>query len=81
MELESLDHVLVPVGLSVLGAYHFWLLYTILRYPSRTVIGVNAESRHQWVHSMMTVSDISNPSIIQIAVVSQLIFFFQLTKS
>ncbi|KAJ4838967.1 hypothetical protein Tsubulata_017369 [Turnera subulata] len=53
MEEEALDYVLVPVGLGVMGVYHCWLLYTILRYPRRTVIGINAESRHQWVHAMM----------------------------
>ncbi|KAF7819922.1 putative transmembrane protein [Senna tora] len=54
MKEQSLDSILVPVGLVVLGAYHVWLLYTILRHPSRTVIGLNAMSRHQWVISMTT---------------------------
>ncbi|KAK9278376.1 hypothetical protein L1049_027941 [Liquidambar formosana] len=53
MEEEQLDYVLVPLGLSVMGIYHAWLLYAVLRTPRRTVIGLNAESRHQWVYSMM----------------------------
>ncbi|KAI4350968.1 hypothetical protein L6164_005370 [Bauhinia variegata] len=54
MEERYLDYVLVPLGLLVLVIYHIWLLYHILRNPSRTVIGLNAQSRHQWVLSMMT---------------------------
>nr|XP_025690928.1 uncharacterized protein LOC112792059 isoform X2 [Arachis hypogaea] len=48
MEIAELDYVLVPVGVLVLGIYHAWLLYTIIRHPSRTVIGLNAQSRYQW---------------------------------
>jgi hypothetical protein len=55
MEEEQLDYVLVPLGLFLFGLYHVWLLFTIYRFPRRTVIGLNAESRHQWVSSMMTV--------------------------
>ncbi|XP_019437453.1 PREDICTED: uncharacterized protein LOC109343555 [Lupinus angustifolius] len=54
MEVEDLDYVLVPTGLFVLGIYHIWLLYTIIRFPSRTVIGLNEISRYQWVLSIMT---------------------------
>ncbi|KAE9597512.1 hypothetical protein Lal_00029982 [Lupinus albus] len=54
MEEEDLDYVLVPTGLFVLGIYHVWLLYTIIRFPSRTVIGLNEISRYQWVLSIMT---------------------------
>ncbi|KAH9763722.1 hypothetical protein KPL70_001260 [Citrus sinensis] len=54
MEEKKLDYVLIPTGLLVMGVYHIWLLYTILRFPRRSVIGLNAESRHQWVHSIMT---------------------------
>ncbi|KAL1327877.1 hypothetical protein AAHE18_13G335000 [Arachis hypogaea] len=53
MEIAELDYVLVPVGVLVLGIYHAWLLYTIIRHPSRTVIGLNAQSRYQWVLSLM----------------------------
>lgn len=54
MEEERVDYVLVPLGLLILGAYHAWLLVTIVRNPRRTVVGLNAESRHQWVHCLMT---------------------------
>ncbi|KAK7251689.1 hypothetical protein RIF29_35102 [Crotalaria pallida] len=54
MEVHDLDYVLVPIGLLVLGVYHVWLLYTIIRFPTRTVIGLNEISRYQWVLSMMT---------------------------
>ncbi|KAA8541302.1 hypothetical protein F0562_025265 [Nyssa sinensis] len=53
MEEQKLDYVLVPLGMMVFGLYHLWLLFTILRSPRRTVVGINAESRHQWVYSMM----------------------------
>ncbi|KAB2020418.1 hypothetical protein ERO13_D07G064500v2 [Gossypium hirsutum] len=54
MEKEKLDFILVPAGLLQLALYHVWLLFTILKHPTRTVIGLNAESRHQWVLSMMS---------------------------
>jgi len=53
---EHLEFVFVPLGLLVFFLYHAWLLFTILREPHRTVIGLNAESRIQWVHAMMSVS-------------------------
>ena len=56
MEEECLDFVLVPLGLILLGIYHAWLLITIRLNPRKTVIGLNAESRHQWVFAMMAVS-------------------------
>lgn len=56
MEVEQVDYVLVPLGLLVLVAYHVWLLITIHRHPIRTVVGLNAQSRHQWVLSIMSVS-------------------------
>lgn len=59
MEEKKLDYVLIPTGLLVMGVYHIWLLYTILRFPRRSVIGLNAESRHQWVHSIMTVCSLT----------------------
>ncbi|KAJ7975171.1 Protein of unknown function, DUF599 [Quillaja saponaria] len=54
MEVICLDYILVPLGLSLFGIYNFWLLKTIVSNPSRTVIGLNAETRHQWVFSMMS---------------------------
>ncbi|KAH7528706.1 hypothetical protein FEM48_Zijuj05G0100500 [Ziziphus jujuba var. spinosa] len=56
MEEDRLDLVLVPLGLVVFGIYHVWFIFTVLHTPRRTVIGLNAESRRQWVFSMMTVS-------------------------
>jgi predicted PurR-regulated permease PerM len=53
---EKLDVVLVPLALAALAGYHLWLLYTILRHPTRTIIGVNAMSRKRWVAAMMAVS-------------------------
>ncbi|XP_021292457.1 uncharacterized protein LOC110422768 isoform X1 [Herrania umbratica] len=54
MEEDKLDCLLVPLGLLLLASYHVWLLFTVLKHPTRTVIGLNAESRHQWVFAMMT---------------------------
>ncbi|KAK1565115.1 hypothetical protein Q3G72_019104 [Acer saccharum] len=54
MEKDKFDYVLIPSGLFVLALYHVWLLYNIIRNPRQTVIGLNAESRHQWVFSIMT---------------------------
>lgn len=59
MEEKELDYVLVPLGVGVMAIYHLWLIFTILRNPRRTVIGLNAESRRQWVYSMMSVSSLS----------------------
>lgn len=53
MKERELDSILIPVGIGVLGTYHIWLLYNIKRHPTRTVIGINAESRHKWVFNMM----------------------------
>ncbi|XP_047339812.1 uncharacterized protein LOC124943337 [Impatiens glandulifera] len=52
--MEQLDYILVPLGIALFISYNFWLLFAILRYPKRTVIGLNAESRRQWVFSMMS---------------------------
>lgn len=58
MEGDSLswDYLLVPVGLCVLGIYHIWLLITVQRNPTKTVMGLNSAVRKQWVFSMMDVS-------------------------
>lgn len=53
MEVEQLDTVLVPLGLGLMGLYHVWLVITVKRDPRRTVIGLNAESRRQWVFCLM----------------------------
>ncbi|GMI76599.1 hypothetical protein like AT3G18215 [Hibiscus trionum] len=54
MEEDKLDLFLVPLGLLLLALYHVWLLRAVLKHPTRTVIGLNAESRHKWVFSMMS---------------------------
>lgn len=53
MEVAQLDYVLVSIGLVIFGVYHCWLIFTIKRNPRNTVIGLNAESRTQWVFSLM----------------------------
>lgn len=57
---EQLDLVLVPLALAALLAYHLWLLYAILRHPTRTVIGLNAIARKRWVAAMMAVGIFSS---------------------
>lgn len=52
---EDLDLVLVPLGLAVVAGYHLWLLYAILRHPTRTVVGLNALARKRWVAVIMAV--------------------------
>ncbi|XP_021736408.1 uncharacterized protein LOC110702952 [Chenopodium quinoa] len=52
-EEEYLDFVLVPLGLLILGIYHSWLAFTMIRRPLRTVVCLNTIIRHQWVHHMM----------------------------
>lgn len=59
MEEAAIDFLLVPLGLCLLVVYHLWLVLTIYRNPRRTVIGLNAESRRQWVFCVMTVSSLS----------------------
>ncbi|GAV86763.1 LOW QUALITY PROTEIN: DUF599 domain-containing protein, partial [Cephalotus follicularis] len=53
MEKKLLDCILVPLGLLILLAYHGWLLYTTVKHPTKTVIGVNAINRAFWVRAMM----------------------------
>lgn len=62
---EQLDLVLVPLALAAVGGYHLWLLWAILRHPTRTVIGLNAIARKRWVAAMMAVGTMQciSPSI------------------
>lgn len=53
MEKQVLDYLLVPAGLFIMMAYHVWLVYQVVNYPSRTFIGVNAINRRFWVCAMM----------------------------
>lgn len=54
-EQQLLDYILVPLGLLIMAAYHVWLLYRIVKHPTKTVIGVNAINRRFWVQAMMEV--------------------------
>ncbi|XP_038895335.1 uncharacterized protein LOC120083587 [Benincasa hispida] len=54
MEVKDLEYLMVPLGFAVLVSYHLWLIITIYRRPKRTVIGINAESRRQWVSTMIS---------------------------
>ncbi|KAL1822343.1 hypothetical protein ACET3Z_009121 [Daucus carota] len=53
MEKDMLDYVMVPSGLAIMVGYHVWLVFQILKRPSRTVIGINAINRRFWVNAMM----------------------------
>ncbi|XP_074369561.1 uncharacterized protein LOC141710995 [Apium graveolens] len=53
MQEKELDYILVPLGLVFLGVYHTWLLLTVLFYPTKTVIGTNAQTTHRWAVNMM----------------------------
>lgn len=64
MEKKDLDLVLVPSGLLVMLAYHFWLLHQIIKHPTKTVIGVNAINRRFWVQAMM--DDVSKNGVLAV---------------
>ncbi|KAK1325343.1 hypothetical protein QJS10_CPA01g00483 [Acorus calamus] len=53
MKEQALDYVLVPMGLSLMVAYHAWLFYRIVTRPTTTVVGLNAINRIVWVRTMM----------------------------
>ncbi|EOY23748.1 hypothetical protein QUC31_008417 [Theobroma cacao] len=53
IEKKYLDWALVPIGILLMLAYHLWLLYRIVKHPTKTVIGVNAINRRFWVRAMM----------------------------
>ena len=55
MEKKALDYILVPLGFLAMVAYHLWLLYRIMNYPNKTVIGTNTIHRSFWVCAMMEV--------------------------
>ncbi|KAF3432708.1 hypothetical protein FNV43_RR23810 [Rhamnella rubrinervis] len=56
--------MLVPSGLSVMVGYHVWLLYRIVKHPTRTVVGVNAINRRFWVSAMM--EDVSKNGVLAV---------------
>lgn len=55
MEKEIVDYTLIALGVSVMVGYHIWLFIRILKYPKKTVIGINAINRRYWVRAMMEV--------------------------
>lgn len=59
-----LDYVLVPLGLGLMVAYHLWLLYMVVKHPTKTVIGINSVNRRAWVHTMMEVTPLSPSTLI-----------------
>ncbi|KAF5442625.1 hypothetical protein F2P56_035265 [Juglans regia] len=64
MEEKVLDYVLVPAGLALMMAYHFWLLHRIMKHPNKTVIGINAVNRRFWVRAMM--EDVSKNGVLAV---------------
>ncbi|KAF4356579.1 hypothetical protein CsatB_002349 [Cannabis sativa] len=53
MEKRVIDYMLVPLGLFALVAYHVWLLYRVINYPTKTIIGINAIHRRSWARAML----------------------------
>ncbi|KAJ6340780.1 hypothetical protein OIU77_008520 [Salix suchowensis] len=59
-----LDYSLVPLGLVIMVAYHIWLLYRVMKHPTKTVIGINAINRRFWVRAMM--EDVSKNGVLAV---------------
>ncbi|KAF8379874.1 hypothetical protein HHK36_027339 [Tetracentron sinense] len=53
MKRLVLDYFFVCTGLAVMVAYHTWLVYRVVKHPSKTVMGINAINRRIWVRVMM----------------------------
>ncbi|XVE58237.1 hypothetical protein DITRI_Ditri04bG0154000 [Diplodiscus trichospermus] len=64
IEKTYLDYILVPMGILLMVAYHLWLLYRIVKHPTKTVIGVNAINRRFWVRAMM--EDVSKNGVLAV---------------
>lgn len=64
MDKKILDLILVPSGLLIMVAYHLWLLYQIVKHPTKTVIGVNSINRRYWVQAMM--EDVSKNGVLAV---------------
>ncbi|PON71920.1 hypothetical protein PanWU01x14_067620 [Parasponia andersonii] len=64
MEKRVLDYILVPLGLLAMVGYHAWLLYRIMKHPTKTVIGINAINRRFWVRAMM--EDVSKNGVLSV---------------
>ncbi|XWS61449.1 hypothetical protein CRYUN_Cryun07bG0126700 [Craigia yunnanensis] len=63
-EKKHLDLILVPIGIFLMVAYHLWLLYRIVKHPTKTVIGVNTINRRFWVRAMM--EDVSKNGVLAV---------------
>ncbi|KAF9667232.1 hypothetical protein SADUNF_Sadunf15G0001100 [Salix dunnii] len=59
-----LDYSLVPLGLVIMVAYHIWLLYRVMKHPTKTVIGINSINRRFWVRAMM--EDVSKNGVLAV---------------
>ncbi|KAK1268791.1 hypothetical protein QJS04_geneDACA008292 [Acorus gramineus] len=53
LQKEYLDLVLAPSGLLLMFGYHLFLLYRILKYPHKTVIGYENHNKNAWVERML----------------------------
>lgn len=60
LDRESIDLVLVPLGLAIMFGYHLFLLYRILRFPHTTVVGYESHNLRAWVERMLKVRMIPN---------------------
>jgi Protein of unknown function, DUF599 len=60
LDKGSIDLVLVPCGLAIMFVYHLMLLYRVLRYPHKTVIGYENHNKRAWVERMMQVREMKN---------------------
>ncbi|EOY29147.1 Uncharacterized protein TCM_046898 [Theobroma cacao] len=67
MEWRScyLDIILVPLGLLMTVAYHFWLWHKVRTQPLTTIIGTNASGRRVWVSAMMKDNEKKNILAVQ----------------
>ncbi|XP_057507286.1 uncharacterized protein LOC130790304 [Actinidia eriantha] len=64
LEKQVLDYTLVPTGLMIMVGYHIWLLYQVVKHPTRTVMGINAINRRFWVRAMM--EDVSKNGVLAV---------------
>ncbi|XP_020213318.1 uncharacterized protein LOC109797627 [Cajanus cajan] len=60
-----LDVILVPLGFLLSIAYHLWLWHTVRTHPHKTIIGINATGRRNWVAAMIKDNDKKNILAVQ----------------
>lgn len=60
---EHLDLFLVPSGLLILFAYHFFLLQRYIKNPHTTVFGFENNDKIAWIQKIMQVSNNKSPII------------------